>query len=337
MEPKQSIDISWRSILKILLVFFGCYIVYLVKDIIIWVIFSFIISIVFEPIIDFLKKRKIARPIATLTVYTLFFVLLGLFAFWMMPIFVTEVQQFTRLFPQYFEKLSPPLQGIGIEAFESMETFTLSVQDWLVDASSNIFSAIVSIFGGILSTITIFVLATFFSIEKEEVKEMVKLAIPKKKEKYFLDLWERCRSKTIAWFGSRVLSGLFIALSSYITFSIFKMKYSLALALFAGITDFVPIVGPIFAGIVIALFTLLDSWTKALFVTVVFILIQQIEGNIIGPISNKKLTGLPAILTLIALLVGGRLWGVLGAILAVPLTGVIYEFSKDLLKEKNNI
>jgi len=336
MESKQSIDISWKSILKILLVFFGCYIIYLIKDILIWIVFSFIISIVFEPVIGLLIKKKITRPIAALIVYTSFFILFGFFAYWMMPIFVTEIQQFTRLFPQYFEKLSPPLQGIGIEAFESMETFTLSVQDWLIDASSNIFSAIVSVFGGILSTITIFVLATFFSIEKDEVKEMVKLTIPKKREKYFFNLWERCRSKTIAWFGSRVLSGLFIALSSYIAFSIFKVKYSLALALFAGVTDFVPIIGPIFAGIIIAFFVLLDSWSKALFVIIVFILIQQIEGNIIGPISNKKLTGLPAILTLIALLIGGRLWGILGAILAVPLTGVVYEFSKDLLKRKNN-
>ena len=336
MEVKQSIDISWKAILKILIVFFGCYIIYLLKDILVWIVFSSIVSIVFEPAINVLIKKKITRPIATLVVYASFFILLGLFTYWMVPIFATEMQQFTHLFPQYFEKMSPPLQSIGIEAFESMETFTLSIQDWLVKASSNIFSAVISIFGGILSTITIFTLAIFFSIEKGEVREMIKLIIPKEKEKYFFNLWEKGQAKTIAWFSSRVLSSLFISIASYIAFSIFKMKYSFALALFAGITDFIPIVGPIFAGTVIAFFALLDSWTKALFVAIVFTLIQQIESNIIGPLSSKKLTGLPAILTLIALLVGGRLWGVLGAILAVPLTGVVYEFLKDLLKKKKN-
>jgi len=336
MEAKQSIDISWKAILKILIVFFGCYIIYLIKDILVWIVFSSIVSIVFEPVINILIKKKITRPIATLIVYATSFLLLGLFVYWMVPIFATEIQQFTRLFPQYFEKMSPPLQGIGIEAFESMETFTLSLQDWLVKASSNIFSAMVSIFGGILSTITIFTLAIFFSIEKAEVREMVKLVIPKNKEKEFFDLWKRGQSKTIAWFSSRVLSSLFIASASYVVFFLFKMKYSLVLALFAGITDFIPIVGPIFAGTIIALFALLDSWTKAFFIVIVFTLIQQIESNIIGPLSSKKLTGLPAILTLIALLVGGRLWGVSGAILAVPLTSVVYEFLKDVLKKKKN-
>ena len=336
MEVKQTLDISFKSILKILVVFFGCYIIYLVKEILIWIVFSSIISIVFEPVIILLEKKKIIRPIAALIVYSLFYLLIGLFIYWMMPIFVSEIQQFTMFFPQYFERLSPPLQSIGIEAFESMETFTLSIQEWMIKASSSIFSAMASIFGGILSTITIFTLAIFLSIEKDEVEEILKLVIPKEKEKYFFDLWKRCQSRTVAWFGSRVLSCLFISLASYIAFSIFKMKYALALASFAGITDFVPIVGPIFAGIIIALFALMDSWTKAFFVMIVFTLIQQVESNIIGPLSSKKLIGLPAILTLIALLVGGRLWGVLGAILAVPLTGVVYEFLKDLLKKKNN-
>ena len=336
MEVKQTLDISFKSILKILMVFFGCYLVYLIKEILVWIVFSSIISIVFEPVISLLEKKKIIRPMAALIVYSLFYLFIGLFIYWMMPIFVSEIQQFTRLFPQYFERLSPPLQSIGIEAFESMETFTLSIQEWMVKASSSIFSAMASIFGGILSTITIFTLAIFLSIEKGEVKEIIRLIIPKEKEKYFFDLWKRCQSRTVAWFGSRVLSSLFISLASYVAFSIFKMKYAFALSSFAGLTDFIPIIGPIFSGIIIALFALMDSWTKAFFVVIVFTLIQQIEANIVSPISSKKLIGLPAILTLIALLVGGRLWGVLGAILAVPLTGVVYEFLKDLLKKKNN-
>ncbi len=105
----------------------------------------------------------------------------------------------------------------------------------------------------------------------------------------------------------------------------------------AGILDIIPIIGPIIAGAIIMIFCALESWVKALFILVIFILIQQIEGNILTPILTKKFIGLPAVLVLVALMVGGRLWGVLGAILAIPLFGLVYEFLKDFLKKKRGV
>lgn len=121
---------------------------------------------------------------------------------------------------------------------------------------------------------------------------------------------------------------------SYIALNALNVNYAFALSVFAGVMDIVPVLGPIFAGTIITILAAMDSWLKALFVLVAFILIQLIEGNIITPILTKKLVGLPAILMLIALLVGGRLGGGLGAILAIPLTGIIYEFLRDFLKKR---
>ena len=334
MEEERVLDISWGTLLKIAIVFLGFYILYSIRDILLWILFGLIISILFNPVINFLERKRIPRVIATIFVYVAVFAILALVFYWTIPIFIFEVQQFTRLFPQYFEKLAPPLRGLNIEAFESFETFTKTLQDWLVKASSSIFGAIVSIFGGIFSTVTIFAIAVFFSIEEKETKRVMELLAPKKEESYLLDLWERCQTKTAAWFGARALSSLFVGLITYITLRIFGIEYAFVLGLFAAIMDIIPVLGPIFSGLIIVILVALTSPPKAFLILIALVLIQQIEGNIITPVLTRKMVGLPAILVLIALLIGGRLWGILGAILTIPLTGVIYEFLRDFLQKR---
>jgi predicted PurR-regulated permease PerM len=331
MKTEKVLDISWGTIAKVSFVFAGFYILFLLRDILIWIIFALVISILFNPAIGFLEKKRIPRSVATIMVYVSFFTILSLVLYWTIPVFIIEIQLFTQLFPQYFEKLAPPLKGLGFEAFESFEAFTLAIQDWLVRISSSIFGAIVAIFGGIFSTITIFALAIFFSIEEKGVRKAIKLLSPKGLESSFLNIWEKGKSKTNAWFGARILSGMFVGLVSYIVLKLFNINYAFVLSVFAGLTDIIPVLGPIFAGVVITILAALDSWPKAILVLIAFVLIQQIEGNIITPVLTKRLVGLPSVLVLIALLLGARLWGGLGAILAIPLAGIIYEFVRDFL------
>ncbi len=334
MEGERVLDISWGTILKVSIAILVFYTIYSIRDILVSVIFALVISILFNPVIDFLERRRIPRVIATLFIYVSVFALLSFILYWTVPVFVFEIQQFAQLFPQYFGKLSPPLRGLGLEVFENFETFTLALQDWLIQASSTIFGVLISIFGGIFSTVTIFAMAIFFSIEEKEVKKAIKAMSPKRSEGYFQDLWQRCQNKTAAWFGTRILSSLFVGLVSYITLNVLNVNYASMLSLFAGVMDIIPVLGPIFAGTIITILAALDSWFKALFVLLAFILIQQIEGNIITPILTRRLVGLPAILVLIAVLVGGRLAGFLGAILAIPLTSIIYEFLRDFVQER---
>jgi len=102
----------------------------------------------------------------------------------------------------------------------------------------------------------------------------------------------------------------------------------------AFITNFIPFIGPIIAGLIIALFTALDSWLKALFILIAFFIIQQIEGNILTPILSRRFVGLPPALVLVSLIVGAKLWGIMGAILAIPIAGVLFEFLGDFLKRR---
>ncbi len=334
MNGEKVLDISWGTILKISFAILIFYLVYLIRDILIWFIFALIISVLFNPAIKFLQKLRIPRVLSVIFIYVAIFGVLGLTIYWTAPMFVLEIQQFSQLFPQYFEKIAPPLRTLGIEAFESMETFTQAIGNMLQKASSDILSALALFFGGIGSTIFILAIALFLSLEEGWVEKVISLLFPKRYEAYALSVWERSQNKVSGWFGSRILTCLFVGVAFFITLYLFNVKYALSLSLLAGVLDFIPVLGPVIVGAAAFLFVALDSWLKAFFVLIAFILIQQVEGNIIAPILTRKFVGLPPVLVLISLSVGAKLLGVLGAVLAIPLAGILFEFIRDFLKRK---
>lgn len=334
MNGEKVLDISWGTILKIAIAFICFYILYLIRDILVWVIFAIIISVLFNPAIIFLHRLRIPRVLSVIFIYVAIFGAIGLVIYWMAPMFISEIQQFSQLFPQYFERIAPPLKELGIEAFESMESFTQTLGVMLQRASADILSALAIIFGGIGSTIFILAIALFLSLEEKGVERVLGLFSPKKYEASILSIWERSQAKVSSWFGARILTCLFVGIAVFITLQLFNVKYALSLAFLAGILDFIPILGPIIAGAVAFMFVALDSWLKAIFVLIIFILIQQIEGNILTPALTKKFVGLPPVLVLVSLAIGAKLLGILGAILAIPLAGILFEFLRDFLKKR---
>lgn len=334
MNEERVLDISWATILKISVTLLCFYILYLVRDLLLLFLFALVISLLLDPVIDFLQRKRIPRTIATLFIYFSIFGLLAFSASAIIQFFIVEIKAFFMFFPQYFERIAPVLNGLGMEAFRDMETFIATTGKALEGMADNIFSGLFAVFGGIFSTFFVVTIAIFLSLEEKIVERILCLLSPKKYEEYVLTLWERCKQKVSGWFGVKILGCVFVGIASYIGFLLFNVDYPFTLALAAGILDFIPIIGPFIAGAFAFLVICGDSVTKAIFIVLFFVLVQQVEGNIITPILTKKFIGLPPVLVLVALAVGGSLWGIMGAILVIPLTGILYEFVRDFLKKR---
>jgi predicted PurR-regulated permease PerM len=125
-----------------------------------------------------------------------------------------------------------------------------------------------------------------------------------------------------------------VGLSSYFAFSLLDVEYPISLALMAGILDFVPIIGPFFAGIIAFMLVSMDSFLKAVFMIVAFTLIQGIENGLLLPILSKRIIQVSPLVVLFALFVGGKFWGVMGAILIVPLAAILMDFLRDYLEKR---
>jgi len=335
MSPENRVlDISWGTILKLAVSGLVLYILFLTRNILVWVLFGVILSLLFDPVIDFLQRKRVPRVVATVGVYLFVFGVLAFIVYGTSPLFIQEIQRFSKLFPTYFETLSPPLQGLGFAAFSDIQTFIGTFTGGVEKLASSIFSALFAIFGGIFATVFVISIAIFLSLEEKGIERGISVFFSKKYEALALDVWAKSQKKVSAWFVSRLLSSLFVGGATYITLAIFNVQYPFSLSLIAGVLNFVPVVGPLITALLIALVVAADSGLKVLFVLLAFTLIQQIEGTVITPLLTKKFIGLSPVLVLISLAVGAELWGIMGAILAIPIAGILFEFLRDFLKKR---
>lgn len=334
MNPEKTLDISWATIFKIGTATLLFYILYLIKDIIILIIFSLVISTLLNPAVEFLQKFRIKRVLAVSLVFIFMFGFLGFSIYWISLAFVSEIKSITILLNNYSDKLVVPFKALGLEIFQNTESFVSSLESWLNNASKSIISAISVFFGGIFTSISIFFLSFFFSLEEKWVEKTIHLIFPKRYEVLAQDIWIKSQRKISLWFSIRILTSIFVALATFITLKIFKVDYSISLSFFVGITNIIPYLGPLLAGSVIGFLILFEDWLKAVFVVIVFILIQQLEGSILSPILMNKFIGLSPVLVLISLIIGIRIFGPLGVILSIPLTGILFDFLKEFLKKR---
>lgn len=332
---EQILDISWETILKVALSGVAFYVLFIIKDIVIWFLFALIISVLFEPAINFLRALRIHKILAVIFIYLSFFGILGLVIYLTTPIFIIEIRQFSQMVPQYFEKIGPIFKELKIGALQDLESFTKTITGGLEQISVSVFNALAIFFGGVASTLFIISIAFFLSIEEKGLETVLRLLAPKKYEDFVLALFEKCQRKVSGWFGARILACIFITVASFVVLCLFKIKYTFILSLLAGVLAFIPFLGALVTGILLVLFVgVADSWLKALIVLISFIIINQIENSIISPILMKKFVGLPPVLVLLAIVIGGKIFGFLGAIFAIPIFGILYEFIKEFLEKK---
>ncbi len=334
MENEKILDVSWKAILRISIAIVCFYVLFLVRDILIWFIFALTISILSNPAVDFLQKKKIPRILGVILIYAAVFGVLGIFIYLMVPLFISELKTFVNFLPQYLERISPVLQGFGLETFNSVGGLLSALSQFLEGVTDNVFSVLFTIFGGFFTFLFIIVTAIFLSMDEKSIDKSLVLFFPPKYESFISGLWVRCQKKVSGWFGARLLACLFVGVACWIAFLALNIKYAFTLALFAGVFNFVPYIGPLVTAVILFLIVFPAEPFKGIFVLAVFGVIQEIDGHILSPILMKKFVGLPPALVLISLVVGGKLWGFLGAVLAIPLFGILFEFLKEFLQKR---
>lgn len=331
----QTLDISWETIVKVFIAGFIFYILFLVRDVVIWFFFALIISILLDPVINFLKKLRLPRLVSVILVYVAILGLFGLVVYLTAPIFIFEFKQFIQNIPDYFEKVNPLFRSLGIDVAETFQDFTSGLILQAQESSKSIIKAISVFFGGIASTAFIFTLAFFISLEEKGLEEIIALLTPKRYEKSVLSIFQRAQFKVAGWFGIRVLSCIFVGLLSFLALFFLGIKYAFILALISGLLNFVPYIGPM----VTLILTLLsvgisNSWIMAVYAILVLTTIQEVENKFLTPLLMKRFLDLPPILVLISLLVGGTIFGLLGTLFSVPVFGIIYETLKEFLEKR---
>lgn len=332
---EQTLDISWRAIIKVVITCFVLYILFLIRHVALWFFFGLIISILLDPAVDFLRKFRVPKVIAVIVMYVAIFGLLGLMIYLTAPIFIFEIHQLYLNIPSYFEKINPLLKGLGLSAAQNFQDFNKDFISNLQENSDSIVKAFSIFFGGISSMLSILTIAFFISLEDKSMEKILSFLLPERYERNVVTILERVEYKVSGWFGARVLACIFVGALSFIVFFLLDIKYAFTLALISGVLTFIPFVGPMITALLVLVFVgVSNSWWVALYAIIALVVIQEIENKFITPLLMKKFLDLPPVLVLLSLLVGGAILGFLGIIFIVPIVGIIYEFLKEFLEKK---
>jgi len=218
------------------------------------------------------------------------------------------------------------------EGQHQIQAFFLTLSEKVSQLRINFFSLTGNVVGRIASVVFVFILSFYLAIEEKGVKKFIRAVTPISKENYAIKLWERGQKRLSRWLGAQLLLGLIVGSMTFIGLKIIGVPYALGLSILAGILELVPTVGPILAAIPAIAIAFIKSPVIALITLALYIVVQQLENNLLVPKIMQKTVGLNPVITILALLIGVKLAGITGMVLAIPVTMLIHEFSKNFFE-----
>jgi predicted PurR-regulated permease PerM len=339
------VSISTGTVVRVLLILVLFAVVIILKNLVLVLLTAIIIASAVEPAASWFERRKVTRLLAVLLVYVLSaLVVIGIFYFVMPKLFqellavldslqkYAKVSDFSTQFPIIsWEPVLKALTG-ALPLKEAVAAFGSSFST----ISGGFVSAASSIFGGVVSFIVIFVLSFYLAVQRDGVGNFLKIIVPVRHEAYVLDLWKRSQGKIGQWMQGQLLLSVIVGLLTYLGLTLFGVKDALVLSLFIAICEFIPLFGPILGAVPAVLFAYLDSgFTLAILIAGMYLLIHQLENQLIYPLVVRKIVGINPIIVIISLIAGYELLGFLGMVIAVPLATIGMEYLRDVERGKN--
>lgn len=336
MTVEQQVEAGTKIFVRALLIVLALWFLYAVRDVLALVFLSIVMVASLEPVIVWLKKRGLPRAVAVVVSYIALLFLLGLLISFLIPPLVSQTSEFFSNFRQHVEQFSRFGQtlGFGNSPLDG-ENIVDNLQGGATSSFSGIFSTTIGIFSGLIATVVFFFLSLYMSLEENGIEKFLTSVLPERFHGYGLSLTKRVRTKIGQWLFGQFLSMILIFLVYWIGLSILGVPYALTLALFGGVLEIIPYVGPIVASVPALIIAFFTSPVLGLAVAIFYTVAHQIESHAITPQIMRRAVGINPVAVIVALLIGAQLGGVLGVVLAVPAATVISVFVEDFLEKKS--
>lgn len=318
----QRIDISYKTILFIAAFILGVWVTYLIRDLLIILFVAIILMSALTPLVRILIRLKIPKALAIAITYIIIITAVGGVLAGILPPLIEESRKLIVNFPALLSQLFD-ITNIDKSVFQSE----------LTSISKNAFSITLAVFDNILTIIFLLVVTFYLLLERENLENRISTFFVGREERA-RQLMVKIEEKLGSWLRGQMILSLIIGVLSYIGLTLLDIPYVLPLALFAGIMEIVPVIGPIVSAIPAIVLAFTISPLLGLGVAVMYFVIQQLENNLIVPQVMKRAVGLNPLFVILAIAVGSKLLGFGGALLAVPFAVVLQIVVTEIIDSK---
>jgi len=316
-------------------------------------VIAFILNIPMTKIESLLKKKiknkdRLVRMISVVLSLLLFVLVIVIIALLIIPELVENIKILINNIPTLIDDLEvfmldlldkyPDIQNQIKNTFSS----DLNITSVVSNALNYLANGAIGLIGGLVyKFITIFT-AIIFSVYMLSAKEylvkgskkVIYAVFSEKKANKIIEIGKLANNTFAKFISGQCIDAIILGLIMFVAFTIFKFPYALIIAVLTTITALIPIFGAIIAMVIGAILIATVDPLQAVLFMIVFQVVQQIEGNFIYPRVVGKSVGLSPLWTLLAVVVGGNLFGVVGMLVGLPLASIVYAILKEIVNDK---
>lgn len=319
MSEKTKLEIPTWEVVKVILVVIAFVLLFLVRDVVGLFFVVLILTATFSPVVKTWSKY-IGRILSIVSLFFIFVVAIGAIVYFLIPPMVAQTALLANNIPVYINSID----------FESLHVYAPDIREFLQTISSNlgvigsnIFSFTAGIFSGIFALIMIIVLTFYMLVDENNIKKYISSLFAPDHKEGAVAVINKIAYKVGGWFRGQMILGLIIFIIDYTGLLIIGIPYALVLAIIAGLLEIVPTVGPAISGIIAALVALTVSPLAALLVVILYLVVQMLENTFLVPKIMQKAIGVSPVVIILAIIVGAKLLGVVGAIISIPIAASI--------------
>jgi len=332
MNKLTNISITPKSIVLFFAIFLLLYFLYLIADVLIALFLALIVTATLSPAVNWLVKYIKYQALAVLIIYILLFAVLLLVVVPLIPPLVAQTQAVIQNLPEYTAQASwlTSFSSYLSDWWVNNEYSVQSVLKNLSSSSQQIFQitgSVLSFFGALIIIIAI----SFYSlIAENNIKISLKKLLPKNKREKYWEIGRKIYQALGDWLRARTLIGILVGIFVGVGFKIIGLPFALFLGVLAGVLDIIPVIGPVVAAIPALIIGFAISPLMGILVFILLILIYMAEGYILIPKVLGDVLGVNPVIVLIALVLGAKLGGIIGVIIALPAAAVLVIILQEL-------
>jgi predicted PurR-regulated permease PerM len=310
---------------------------YETRQVLTWIVIAAFFAVALHPAVSWLERKALwcKRWLATLIVYVVAFLFVGgLIAVFVVPL-VKEGTQLADQMPQLVNDIRAGRGPIGslaerFHVLNYIQSHSTQIRGYITQLGAPTLAALRGAATGVAGVLTIFVLSYLMVLEAPKVIDgFLALFSPRRAERV-RRVSHDCAKTVTGYITGNLLISVICGLLSYLVLLLCGVPFAGLIALFVGLADLIPLVGATLGAVagVIAAFT--HSVTAGIIVVIFFVVYQQLENHLLQPFIFARTVQLNPLAVLLAILIGVELAGILGALLAIPVAGIIQIIARDI-------
>ena len=317
-----------RTFLTVALLTASLYVLYLIRSVLLLLLMAVFVAVALGPAVDALTRRRISRGAAILLVYaTLLGAIVGI-GLVVVPPLVSGVRSLSHDVPAYTAKLR---KNPTIRKYDNRYHITANLDQQasklptkLGAAAGKLSSITVGVFGEVVKLLSVLAMAFFLLLEGGRIVAWCLDQLPPEHAPRARASTDRVYRAVSGYVTGNLAISVLAGAVSFVTLKVLGVPFALPLSVLMGFLDLIPLVGATTGAIVVGLVTVFNGFPTSTIVWVVVQLVyQQVENNVVSPIVYKRTVNVNGLVTLVAVLIGAALLGVLGALLAIPIAGAV--------------